>query len=181
MFQSRCHTLRRTLCALPLLCSMLSVWHLQTHYLGQLLLIPLCLGATSEVPTICKNASTVPERHCFASSKVCGPQFPQRRCILIMQLGQWSSDAYLQYFEIPSLSKLLVCKNLPRPCLGGNVHLQISVWYQNFRFNTWLEFCTMLPLLTIWLLLPGWALEVFLDYSYGYWYMDILLIWLYYD
>ena len=41
--QSRCHTLRGTLCALQLLWSMLSVWHLQPHYLGQLSCSPLCL------------------------------------------------------------------------------------------------------------------------------------------
>ena len=38
-------------------------------------------GATSEVPTLCQNASSVPERHWFTRSNVCGPQFPQRRCI----------------------------------------------------------------------------------------------------
>ena len=46
---------------------------------------------------------------------------------IIMQLGQWSSDTYLQYLEIPLSFKATCMQNLPRPCLGGNVHLHISV------------------------------------------------------
>ena len=93
---------------------------------------------------------------------------------IMMQLRQWSSDACLQYLEIPLSFKDTCMQKLPKPCLSGNVHLHISVWYHNFQFISWLEFCTMLPLLAILLLLPGWALDAFLDYScYGYWYLDI--------
>ena len=43
----------------------------------------------------------------------------------IINICNWGSGHLMLIFSIskfPSLSKLLVYKNLPRPCLGGNVH-----------------------------------------------------------
>ena len=184
MFQSRCHTLRGTLCALPLLWSMLSVWHLQPHYLGQLSLIPLCLGCNlwgthnlskcfvSSWKTLvyrlkCLRATVSAEEvHFRNAGRLTGGNHNAIGAVVVWCISPVSRNSplfqsYLYAKICPGLASVVMFTytflcgtRISGSSHGLNLHYAPSTHY--LTTSTWLGFGGVFRLLLLWLLVYGY-------------------------